>query len=134
MNTLSKILVEKDSNITSYYYESEFYPSNKQCDIESPLVNESDNKSNLTYSLNDLTMCETSNSGISNLTIINNNMAKVRLTVLYHNPDHDSWNKGIDFKQTRKSNLWFNKKDIIQDEYITVNFSKIKRRKNIEKY
>ena len=56
--------------------------------------------------------------------------------VLYHNPDHNSWDKALIIsragKVTGKNNSWFNVKYITQDEHIGVNLSKIKGWKNIE--
>ena len=63
-------------------------------------------------------------------------VTKVRSTVLYHNPDHNSWNKALIIsragKAKGKNNSWFNVKDITQDEHISIHFSKIKGWKNIE--
>ena len=63
--------------------ESEFYPSSKECDTENLPVNENNDASILTDSLNDLTICESVNSDISNPTVLNNILAKVRSTVIY---------------------------------------------------
>ena len=56
--------------------------------------------------------------------------------VLYHNPDHNSWNKAFIISRARKvkgrNNSWFNVKDITQDKHISVDFSKIKGWKNIK--
>ena len=81
-------LVEKGCSITNDD-ENEFYPSSKECDTESPPVNENDDISTLTDSLNDLTISASVNSDISNPTVLNNILPKVRSTVLYHDPDHN---------------------------------------------
>ena len=61
---------------------------------------------------------------------------KVRSTVLYHNPNHNSWNKALIIRRAGKAkgknNYWFNVKDITQDELISIDFSKIKGWKNTE--
>ena len=75
-------LVEMNCSITSDD-ESEFYPSSKECDTENLPVNENNDASILTDSLNDLTICESVNSDISNPTVLNNILAKVRSTVIY---------------------------------------------------
>ena len=69
--------------------ESEFYPSSKEYDTESPPVNENDYINTLTDSLNNLTISASVNSDISNPTVLNNILPKVRSIVLYHNPDHN---------------------------------------------
>ena len=71
-------LVEKDCSITSDD-ESQFYPSGKECDTESPPVNENDDINTLTDSLNDLTITISAsvNSDISNPTVLNNILLKV---------------------------------------------------------
>ena len=56
--------------------------------------------------------------------------------VLYHNPDHNSWNEALIISRAGKAkgenNSWFNVKDITQHEHISIDFSKIKGWKNIE--
>ena len=47
---------------------------------------------------------------------------KVRSTVLYHNPNHNSWNKALIIRRAGKA----------KDELISIDFSKIKGWKNIE--
>ena len=71
-------MVEKDCSITSDD-ESQFYPSGKECDTESPPVNENDDINTLTDSLNDLTITISAsvNSDISNPTVLNNILLKV---------------------------------------------------------
>ena len=127
-NTDDEKLVEKDCSIISDD-EREFYLSSKECDTESLLVNEND-MNTLTDSLNDLTISASVNSDISNPNVINNILPKVRSTVLYHNPDHNSWNKVLILSRTRKAkgknNSWFNVKYITQDEHISIDFSEIK--------
>ena len=126
-------LVEKDCSTTSDD-ESEFYPSSKKCDTETPPVNENDIINTLRDSLNDLTISVSPNS--DNPTVLNNILPKVRSMVLYHNPDHKSWNQALIISRTGKAkgknNSWFNVKDITQDEHISIDFSKIKGWKNIE--
>ena len=104
-------LVEKDYSIISDD-ESEFYPSSKECDTESPPVNENDDINTLIDSLNDLRKKASVNIDISNLTVLNNILPKVKSTVLYHNPDGNSWNKILFIsragKATGKNNSWFN--------------------------
>ena len=116
--------------------ESEFYPSSKEYDTESPPVNENHDINTLTDSLNDLTISASVNSDIGSLTVLNNILPKVRSTFLYHNPDHNSWNKALIIsraeKANSKNNSWFNVKDITQDEHISIDLSKIKGWKNIE--
>ena len=128
-------LVEKGCSITNDD-ESEFYPSSKEYDTESPPVNENHDINTLTDSLNDLTISASVNSDISNPTVLNNILPKVRSMVLYHNPDHNSWNKAFIISRARKvkgrNNSWFNVKDITQDKHISVDFSKIKGWKNIK--
>ena len=58
-------LVEKGCSITNDD-ESEFYPSSKEYDTESPPVNENDYINTLTDSLNNLTISASVNSDISN--------------------------------------------------------------------
>ena len=128
-------LVEKGCSITNDD-KSEFYPSSKEYDTESPPVNENDYINTLTDSLNNLTISASVNSDISNPTVLNNILPKVRSMVLYHNPDHNSWNKAFIISRARKvkgrNNSWFNVKDITQDKHISVDFSKIKGWKNIK--
>ena len=128
-------LVEKGCSITNDD-ESEFYPSSKECDTESPPVNENDYINTLRDSLNNLTISASVNNDISNPTVLNNILPKVRSVVLYHNPDHNSWNKAFIISRARKvkgrNNSWFNVKDITQDKHISVDFSKIKGWKNIK--
>ena len=127
-NTDDEKLVEKDCSIISDD-EREFYLSSKECDTESLLVNEND-MNTLTDSLNDLTISASVNSDISNPNVINNILPKVRSTVLYHNPDHNSRNKVLILSRTRKAkgknNSWFNVKYITQDQHISIDFSEIK--------
>ena len=56
--------------------------------------------------------------------------------VQYHNPYHNSWNKALIIsragKAKGKNNSLFNVKDKTQDEHTSIDFSKIKRWKNIE--
>ena len=82
-------LVEKDCSIISDD-ESDFQPSSKDCDTESPPVNENDDLNTLTDSLNDLTISASGNNDISNPSVLNNILPKVRSTVLYHNSGHNS--------------------------------------------
>ena len=81
-------LVEKNYSITSDD-ESEFYSRSKECNTEAPPVNQNDDVSTLTDALDDLTISESVNSDISNPTVLNNTLTKVRSTDLYHNPDHN---------------------------------------------
>ena len=122
-------LVKKDCSITSDD-KCEFYPSSKECDTESPPVNENHNINTLTDCLNDVPISASVNSDISNATVLNSILAKVRSTVLHHNPDHISWNKALIIsragKAKSKNNSWFNVKDITQDKHRSINFSKIK--------
>ena len=128
-------LGEKNCSITSDD-KSEFYPSSKECDTESPPVNGNDDINALTGSFNDLTISASVNSDISNPTVLNSILPKVRSTVLYHNPGHNSWNKALTIsragKAKGKNNSLFNVRDITQDEHISIDFSKIKGWKNIE--
>ena len=114
----------------------EFYPISKECDTGSPPVNENDDVSTLTDRLNDLTISKSVNSDTSNPTVLNNILTKAKSTVLYHNPDHNSWNKALIIsragKAKGKNNSWFNVKDITQNEHLSVDFTKIKGWKNIQ--
>ena len=97
----------------------------------SPPVYENDDINTLTDSLNDLTISTSVNSDISNPTVLNNILPKVRSTVLYHNPDYNSWNKALVIsragKTKGKNNFWFNIKNITPDKHINIDFSRIKR-------
>ena len=128
-------LVEKDCSITSDD-EKGFYPSSEECDTESLAVNKNDDINTLIGSLSDLTISASVNSDISNPTVLNNILPKVRSMVQYHNPYHNSWNKALIIsragKAKGKNNSLFNVKDKTQDEHTSIDFSKIKRWKNIE--
>ena len=56
--------------------------------------------------------------------------------VLYHNPDHNSWNKayilGRAGKAGGRNSASFDVKDITQDKHISVDFSKIHGWKSID--
>ena len=100
----------------------------------------------LANSLNDLTIYPSSNvqcaseasdnDHISNSTTLTNILPEVKSKVLYHNPDHNSWNKayilGRAGKAGGRNSASFNVKDITQDKRISVDFSKIHGWKNID--
>ena len=110
-SNIDEQLLENDCSITSDD-ESEFYRGSKECDTKSPPVNENDDINTLIDSFNDLRKKASVNIDISNLTVLNNILPKLKSTVLYHNPDGNSWNKILFIsrarKATGKSNSWFN--------------------------
>ena len=83
---------------------------------------------------NDLIKSALVNSDISHLTVLNNILPKVRSSILYHNPDNNSWNRALIISRTGKgkNNPWLNVQDITQDKRISIEFNKIKGWKNIE--
>ena len=139
-------LVEEGCSITSdddsVFYpnsddDSEFYPSSKECDTGSQPINENDEINTLTGSLNDLTISASVNSDISNPTVLNTILPKVRSTVLCHNTDQNSWNKALIIRRAGKAkgknNSCFNIEDITQGEHVSIDFSKIKGWKTSKK-
>ena len=60
---------------------------------------------------------------------MNNILPEFKSKVLYHNPDHNSWNKAYILDRAGKTGVrnstWFNVKDVTQDKHISVDFSKI---------
>lgn len=94
-------------------------------------VNENDDINTLTDSLNDLTVSESVYREIINPNVLNNIPRKstsmsyliIQIIIIEIEP----------WKKVKGSiNSWFNVKDIIQDEHISVELSKIKGWKNIE--
>ena len=73
---------------------------------------------------------------ISNPTTLDKILPEVKSKVLYHNPDHITWNKtyilGRLGKAGGRNSALFNRKDLTQDKHISVDFSKIHGWKNIE--
>ena len=57
--------------------------------------------------------------------------------IIYHNPDLKSWNEALVLKRPRKSRgknkTWFNLKFLTDNKHLSVDFSKIKGWKNLEK-
>ena len=103
-------LVEKNCSFSSD--DKVCFTQVVKSDTESSTVNKNDDISPLIDSLNGLTMSESVNSDISNPTAINNILPKVRSMVLYHNADHNSWNKALIISRAGKvksrNNSWFN--------------------------
>ena len=68
---------------------------------------------------------------------MNNILPEFKSKVLYHNPDHNSWNKAYILDRAGKTGVrnstWFNVKDVTQDKHISVDFSKIQGWKNTDK-
>ena len=68
---------------------------------------------------------------------MNNILPEFKSKVLYHNTDHNSWNKayilGRAGKTGGRNSTWFNVKDLTQDKHISVDFSKIQGWKNTDK-
>ena len=83
---------------------------------------------------NDLIKSALVNSDISDVTVSNNILPKVRSSVPYHYPDNNSWNRALIISRTGKgkNNPWLNVQDITQDKRISIDFNKIKGWKNIE--
>ena len=140
---------EKNSNNNLIYTsddESEFYPVDKVGKIGNVQANEGTDIDQLANSLNDLTIhpgsivqCTsetTDNHHISNLTTLNNILPEVKSKVLYHNPDHNSWNKayilGRAGETGGRNTTWFNVKDLTEYKHICVDFSKIQEWKSID--
>ena len=65
-----------------------------------------------------------------------NILPEAKSKVLYHNPDHNSWNKpyvlGRAGKAGGKNSTWFNVKGLTQDKHVSVDSSKIEGWKNID--
>ena len=68
---------------------------------------------------------------------MNNILPEVKSKVLYHNPDHNSWNEayilGRAGEADGRNSTWFNVKDLTQHKHVSVGFSKIQGWKNIDK-
>ena len=83
--------------------ESEFYPIDKIGEVDNVQANEGSDIDPLANSSNDVTIdarCNvqsanetTDNNHISNPTTMSKILPEVKSKVLYHNPDHNSWNK-----------------------------------------
>ena len=53
---------------------------------------------------------------------MNNILPEFKSKVLYHNPDHNSWNKAYILDRAGKTGVrnstWFNVKDVTQDKHM----------------